>query len=467
MADAVTEVTVQTGSTSAEYGAYLGVAVNVVTKSGTNGFHGALFEYFQGDKLESRGYFDNRNLPESPKKSNQFGVQFDGPVDDSRPLRRQEQDVLHGRLRGAALQSRRRARSRRSRPTKMRAGDFSEVSTQIRNPYTKVPYPGNIIPQSDIAAQALELLQYYPQPNLPGLANNYQTDVLTENENDQVLLRVDQNIGQSARVYGRYNWVDAFDGFGAAVPTTATYQPRDEQEHVAVLSADDLADAAQRLPDRLAPPRFGHGEQLHLDGQRHGEFRPRHPGLRLRRALRQLRHPERRRSPGSPGLGAGGTNWYQFDTTFQMSNVLSWNKGTHNLRAGIDLRKLRDRPPCRQQPARSLRVHRRHDGPRGGRLHDRRAAHGRDAGRPGAGRRRPVAQRLLHQRRLAGDAAHDAEPRPALRAQHARADLRGRRLDAQRRPDADHPDDVPVRRASSSPSRTTRTGRRASGRPIA
>ena len=42
MADAVTEVTVQTGSTSAEYGAYLGVAINVVTKSGTNGLHGAL-----------------------------------------------------------------------------------------------------------------------------------------------------------------------------------------------------------------------------------------------------------------------------------------------------------------------------------------------------------------------------------------------------------------------------------------
>jgi hypothetical protein len=44
---------------------------------------------------------------------------------------------------------------------------------------------------------------------------------------------------------------------------------------------------------------------------------------------------------GFTGLGNGGTNWYQFDTTFQVSNVLSWNKGTHNLRAGIDLRKLR------------------------------------------------------------------------------------------------------------------------------
>ena len=65
MADAVSEVTVQTGSTSAEYGAYLGVHINVVTKAGTNCFHGALFEYFQDDSLESRGYFDNLNLAEA------------------------------------------------------------------------------------------------------------------------------------------------------------------------------------------------------------------------------------------------------------------------------------------------------------------------------------------------------------------------------------------------------------------
>ena len=105
MADAVTEVQVQTGSTSAEYGSYLGVHVNVVTKAGTNDFHGSLFEYFQDDSLESRGYFDNLNLPEPPKRSNQFGVAVRRPGDDSRPLQRPQQDVLHGRLRGAALRA--------------------------------------------------------------------------------------------------------------------------------------------------------------------------------------------------------------------------------------------------------------------------------------------------------------------------------------------------------------------------
>jgi hypothetical protein len=80
IADAVTEIQVQTGSTSAEYGSYLGVHVNVVTKSGTNDFHGSFFEFFQDDALDQRGYFENLANPKNPRRRNQFGVQVDGPL---------------------------------------------------------------------------------------------------------------------------------------------------------------------------------------------------------------------------------------------------------------------------------------------------------------------------------------------------------------------------------------------------
>ena len=66
IADAVEEIQIQTGSASAEFGSYLGVHVNVVTKSGTNTPHGSVFEFFQDDSLDSRGYFDNLSLPEEP-----------------------------------------------------------------------------------------------------------------------------------------------------------------------------------------------------------------------------------------------------------------------------------------------------------------------------------------------------------------------------------------------------------------
>src|SRR5262249_2662485 len=80
IADAVEEIQVQTGSTSAEYGSYLGVHINVVTKSGTNTPHGSLFEFFQDDALDNRGYFDNLAAPKNPRQRNQFGFELDGPV---------------------------------------------------------------------------------------------------------------------------------------------------------------------------------------------------------------------------------------------------------------------------------------------------------------------------------------------------------------------------------------------------
>lgn len=89
IAEAVSEVQVQTGSTSAEYGAYLGVHINVVTKSGTNQFHGAGFEYYQSDALDARGHFDNRANPKNPRERNQYGFQFDGPVVLPPPVRAQ------------------------------------------------------------------------------------------------------------------------------------------------------------------------------------------------------------------------------------------------------------------------------------------------------------------------------------------------------------------------------------------
>lgn len=338
MADAVQEVAVQTGSTSAEYGSYLGVHVNVVTKAGTNAFHGALFEYFQDDALESRGYFDNPNLPEPPKRSNQFGVQFDGPV------------MLPGLYNGrnktffmAAYEGQRSNRTTSpigSVPTeKMRRGDFSEVATQIVNPYTKVPYPGNQIPASQLSPQALKLLQYYPLPTSAGTANNYQGPVVTENETDQILARVDQNLTNSARVYVRYNWVEAFDGFGALVPSAGLYQPR--------VNKNTLVSYQQTLsPTLLNDFRIGYHRidfdslnNFTIDGNKTAGSDLGIPGFDG-----DVKYD----NPGIPsigltafnGLGNGGTNWYQFDTTFQMSNVLSWTKGKHNIRTGFDLRKM-------------------------------------------------------------------------------------------------------------------------------
>ena len=76
--DGVEEVRIQTNSFSAEYGNALSGVVNAISKSGTNEYHGGLFEYFRNEKLDTRNYFNAGNNPRVPL--NQFGGSLGGPI---------------------------------------------------------------------------------------------------------------------------------------------------------------------------------------------------------------------------------------------------------------------------------------------------------------------------------------------------------------------------------------------------
>src|SRR5580698_6669460 len=85
MIEAIQEVEVQTGTYSAQYGSYLGVHINMITKSGTNQIHGSLSEFLNNQVLNARTYFTlptpaNPTAAKPPLRQNQFGVEIDGPV---------------------------------------------------------------------------------------------------------------------------------------------------------------------------------------------------------------------------------------------------------------------------------------------------------------------------------------------------------------------------------------------------
>ena len=340
IADAVTEIQVQTGSTSAEYGSYLGVHINVVTKSGTNAPHGAIFEFFQDDALDERGYFEDWTVAKNPRERNQFGAQMDGPVVIPRLYDGRNKTFFMGAyegIRGEAITS-----PFASVPTAaMREGNFSAISTPIRNPVTGEPFPGNIIPQTMLSSVSRELLQYYPPANRPGTANNLQIPSANSDNVDQVLARVDQNLGNKIRLNVRYNWHDSFNTnvFNAAIPVTAVTQPR--------VNKNWLFSYTHTLkPNLLNDFRIGYHR---IDFDTLNTFAvngPADAGTAL--GIPGFDGDTTYDNPGLPsinisnfsGLSAAGTNWYQFDTTFQMSNVLSYNRGSHNIRTGFDLRRM-------------------------------------------------------------------------------------------------------------------------------
>ena len=148
IADAVTEIQVQTGSTSAEYGAFLGVAINVVTKSGTNRLHGAVFEFFRDDALNQRGWFENPANKKNPLRQNQFGVQMDGPVFIPGLYDGHNKTFFMAAYEGVRAES--LSSPFASVPTAlMRQGNFSEISAAIRNPFTGQPFAGQHHPRLD------------------------------------------------------------------------------------------------------------------------------------------------------------------------------------------------------------------------------------------------------------------------------------------------------------------------------
>ena len=338
IADAVEEIQIQTGSTSAEYGSYLGVAINVVTKSGTNALHGSAFNFFKDDALNARGWYENPANPKNPLRSNQFGFETEGPVVIPGLYDGHNKTFFMAAYEGVRAES--LSPTFGSVPTAlMRQGNFSEISTAIKNPFTGQPFAGNIIPQAMISPVSLNLLQYYPAPNATGTANNLATTASNTDNIDQFLGRVDQNIGNKIRLYVRYNWHDSLNTAIGAIPATGVTQPRVNKNTLFTYTHtlkpnlfNDFRIGYHRLDFNTLNQFFVNGQgdsgtALGIPGF-DGDTKYNNPGL-----------PSVNVSTFS-SLAAGGTNWYQFDTTFQASDVLAWNHGSHSVRTGFDLRRL-------------------------------------------------------------------------------------------------------------------------------
>ncbi|MCL5744682.1 MAG: carboxypeptidase-like regulatory domain-containing protein, partial [Acidobacteria bacterium] len=216
--DAVQEFKIQTNSLSAEYGRTGGAVINIVHRSGTKDFHGTLYDFLRNDKFDANDFFSNRNgMPKPAFRFNQFGFTSGGPLTPSRSST--FYFVSYEGVREVKPGS-----STRTVPTmKMRQGDFSEVGN-IYDPATidasgrRQPFPNNQIPSSRFNPVAAKLLQYYPQPNLPGVANNFfsqagPADVISSqvgphNSSNDISVKIDRRISDRQNLFGRFSWND-------------------------------------------------------------------------------------------------------------------------------------------------------------------------------------------------------------------------------------------------------------------
>jgi hypothetical protein len=199
--DAIAEIQVLTASYAAEFGGRGGATIAVVTKSGTQNFHGTLFEYIRNDDLDSRSFFATAV---NRLRFNDFGWSLGGPIftkrwnSDRRKLfffAAQEYMYNHGGTTDLGFV-----------PTVAeRGGNFqnSGLPNPV-DPQSKVPFPNGTIPESRFSQNGPKLLEPYPLPNFNSSSGNYSVDGVNITNNREDLIRGDYNL--SSKALFTYRW---------------------------------------------------------------------------------------------------------------------------------------------------------------------------------------------------------------------------------------------------------------------
>jgi len=210
--DAIAEFRVATNNVSAEFGRFAGGIVNLTTKSGTNQFHGGLYEYLRNRSLNANDFFSNRSGIARPAfNQNQYGANGGGPL---------IKDKTFFFFSWEDFKYRQGLPTVTTVPTAaMKTGDFSgagiplvydPLSTTQTSPgvYTRTPFAGKLIPAARIDSSANVMKNYWGAPNAPGIVNNWVGNGRAGGDQYQINARGDQSVSDKQRLFARYTrWI--------------------------------------------------------------------------------------------------------------------------------------------------------------------------------------------------------------------------------------------------------------------
>jgi hypothetical protein len=334
--------------------------VTFTTKGGTNNFHGSLFEYLQNDALDAHVF----NFAEkAPKHFNTFGGSIGGPVLIPHLYNGHNKTFFFFDYEG----NRRRTSQAEQYtvPTALeRTGNLSELASTLpgaasghpvlTNPSTMQPYPNLTIPNISPFATTL-LNRYYPLPNLPTSLGgvNYQTLVPIPSNTDGFDARIDQVITSKQQMYARFNRKNL------TVNVVNPLLPNDvDTEHDRSFLVSHNYDISSRLlnefrygfTDTILAPNFGIEGAAALQGL----------GLQVggNQGVNVSNHPT---DQGFPSIVfSDGTNFTPIgrdhvgptlSTTKEIADNITYTRGKHTIRGGVDVRWVRFAVPEIETPS--------------------------------------------------------------------------------------------------------------------
>ncbi|MGB8986750.1 MAG: carboxypeptidase regulatory-like domain-containing protein, partial [Candidatus Sulfotelmatobacter sp.] len=329
--DAVAELKVLSNY-EAEYGRNSGAVINIVTKSGTNNWHGSLLEYFRTGKLGARNYFNFAPDPKSPFNNNQFGGSFGGPII-------KDKTFFYADYEGQRENGAQAGNTCVPDPAQIAAdiaanGAANPVSAALlsRNPFpapniaSSAPQPGQALgPGSDFD---------FSCPN----GNNLSTSTSFFNRVDSAIVKIDHNFNPNNLLTGRYYIGDSSQSFpfaqlaGGLLPGFNTTTPTRVQ--LISLSYVKVVNASQVNEARLGWNRFVEG--FFPEDQ---SFNPNSIGLDTGVSAY---------NGGLPAIGIGSFSQIgatssiprnRVDSNWHFVDNYSWKTGKHDVKFGYEFRR--------------------------------------------------------------------------------------------------------------------------------
>jgi len=310
--DSIQEFKVATNDYSAEYGRSAAGQVNVITRQGTDGYHGSVYDYFRNGDLDARNFFDSTGA--LPLHRNQFGFSGGGPIIKDKTFFFASTDFYRNR----------------------------EGTSEITEVPTLAQRAGNgVVPSGQIPALVTDVLNLYPLPNYTGSNGNYFGSPVGTENTEQGSYRVDQKLSGADLLTFRYSFgdVDLFEPYLEGSPVTVPGYGDYLKDHIQNFSGQYQKVLNSRATNSV---RIGYGRFSR-------DLLPQNYNVNVGSlwGVDWLNVPAV--AQGFPSISVGGFSSVgdsatlpilRHTNTYQLGDSLTLDRGAHVFKIGVDVRKL-------------------------------------------------------------------------------------------------------------------------------
>ena len=346
--DAIQEFNQGSSNYGAAFGAEAGAQVSLVTKSGTNQYHGDMFDFLRNNVFDARNFFAvTDGAP--PYRRNQFGATIGGPIVIPHFYNGKDKTFFFFSYQGFRDSKLSPTLSLYPTPSEL-AGDLSDLvaagGKPLIDPRTGAPIPGGKIPASRIPSTLETFLQngigkgpWIPAPNANGPGYNYYLSSAYRFDSDQFIGRVDQALGSKTFLYARY------------VNNVGDLLNPSSNPNFSYTQGNETESGALHLSTLFTPNLVG---ELTF-GYSHFHQNERYSTANKYDIVNQLLQikglstlPDSWEAPGwsvagYAALGQGGSQPRQWEpTNIELRPAFSWVKGKHNMKFGAEFTRFLD-----------------------------------------------------------------------------------------------------------------------------